>query len=358
MHRKCIDMPFVFSRCSYVVWKKDALGRKTAGTDKYLLRDVSASVSAKEVLAIMGPSGAGKTTLLKMLSLQSMGGMPYGDVALDGVPFTPTVYTKRAASVEQSDTLWPFFTCYDHLWYAIDACQPNLSGAQQNTMINKLLSDLGLESCRNTRAGNALIKGLSGGQKRRLSLGLALTKQPTLIILDEPTSGLDAAGAAAIMRMMHTVAVNLNAAVLCTIHQPSAKVFEGFDKTLILSGGRLAYVGAASEMAGYLGSIGLPVPPATNPADFMLDVVNKDFVSEEDVEKVLSRWTPTPAPASDASSASPTGVTRGFLGQLTSLMYKHGVLSLKDPILYIARVFIALNLALFLQIIFIKSREA
>jgi ABC-type multidrug transport system ATPase subunit len=152
--------------------------------------------------------------------------------------------------------------------------------------VSKLLKELGLESCANTRAGNALIKGLSGGQKRRLSLGLALAKRPSIIMLDEPTSGLDAAGAAAIMKMMQKVAIDLNAAVLCTIHQPSAKVFEGFDKTLILSGGRLAYVGPASEMATYLGSIGLPVPPATNPADFMLDVVNKDFVSEEEVEKV------------------------------------------------------------------------
>lgn len=96
-----------------------------------------------------------------------------------------------------------------------------------------------------------------------------------MIILDEPTSGLDAAGAAVIMSMMNKVATDMKAAVLCTIHQPSAKVFAGFDKTLILSGGRLAYYGKANEMATYMDSIGLPVPPATNPADFMLDAINR-----------------------------------------------------------------------------------
>ena len=266
------------------------------------------------------------------------------------------MYTACAGSVEQHDTLWPFFTTYDHLWYAVDLCQPGLSVAEQQALIGRLLSELGLESCANTRAGNALIKGLSGGQKRRLSLGLALAKRPSIIMLDEPTSGLDAAGAAAIMKMMQKVAIDLNAAVLCTIHQPSAKVFEGFDKTLILSGGRLAYVGPASEMATYLGSIGLPVPPATNPADFMLDVVNKDFVSEEEVEKVLSKWKSAAPPADDIAMAV-TGHTRSVPGQILSLGFKHGVLAFKDPTMYISRIFIAIGLTIFLNIIFIYSRD-
>ena len=90
--------------------------------------------------------------------------------------------------------------------------------------------------------------GLSSGQRRRLSLAIALTKQPSMIFLDEPTSGLDSAAAAKIMHFLKVTAKQTNIPILCTIHQPSASVYEGFDDVLVLAAGRVAYFGAAAQM--------------------------------------------------------------------------------------------------------------
>ena len=193
---------FEFKNCSYRV-KVRSDGRGLGNTpaccvktkDRYLLRNVSASVSSGEVLAVMGPSGAGKTTLLRMLALEKGPGTPYGNVTLNGHAFTRTVYTAHAASVEQEDSLWAFLTAREQLEYAVRLSRPALRSAERAAAVDELLGALGLESCQHTRAGNALVRGLSGGQRRRLSLALALAKEPLLVFLDEPTSGLDAAGA-------------------------------------------------------------------------------------------------------------------------------------------------------------------
>ena len=95
---------------------------------------------------------------------------------------------------------------------------------------------------RYTKVGNAFFAGLSGGQKRRLSLAVALLSNPLVLFLDEPTSGLDAAAAASIMRFLKELAVAANIAIVCTIHQPSSAVYNGFDRVMLLSGGKVAFL--------------------------------------------------------------------------------------------------------------------
>jgi ABC-type multidrug transport system ATPase subunit len=104
--------------------------------------------------------------------------------------------------------------------------------------------------CRATRAGNALLPGLSGGQQRRLSVAVALVKSPAVMFLDEPTSGLDAASAAAVMGLIKQAAIDRNIAVLCTIHQPSFQVFLGFSSVLFMAKGKVAYLGPAAALPG------------------------------------------------------------------------------------------------------------
>ena len=117
--------------------------------------------------------------------------------------------------------------------------------------VDKLLEKMGLESCAKTKVGNMFMQGMSGGQKRRLSIALALIKQPKLLFLDEPTSGLDAAAAVNIMVFVKELAKAENLIVVATIHQPSSKVYAGFDQVMILSGGREAYCGDARETMAY-----------------------------------------------------------------------------------------------------------
>merc|ERR1711998_813791 len=133
------------------------------------------------------------------------------------------------------------------------------SAALKRKRVDELLTTMGLNSCADTKVGNEFLKGLSGGQRRRLSLASAFLKDPLVIFLDEVTSGLDAAAAASITSFMQKLARSQDVIIACTIHQPSAKVFKGFDRLLLLSGGRAAYSGKVCEVDAYFRSLGFEI---------------------------------------------------------------------------------------------------
>ena len=240
--------------------------------DKDLLLDVSGSVNPGSVLAILGPSGAGKTTLLNMLTLEKKGGVPRGHIRVDGAPFTLAKYSTVAAYVQQFDTLWASLTVFDHLVCAMRLYQPQLEAVARVAAINDLVKSVGLEDHQHVKAGNEFTRGLSGGNKRRLSIALALAKRPSVLFLDEPTSGIDSASAVVIMSLLKAVAKARSVIIVCTIHQPPASVFAGFDSCMVLSMGRVAYFGKADSMGAWFASIGNPPPPQTNMAEFVLDL--------------------------------------------------------------------------------------
>jgi len=325
---------------------------------KHLLQGVSASVATGEVLALMGPSGAGKTTLLNVLTLEKGTGTATGSVTLNGHPFTLDVFRKHAAIVNQTDELWAFLTTREHLEYACALYQPSASEASRGASVDRLLADTGLEAAQHTKAGNELFKGLSGGQKRRLSLAVALCKAPRVVFLDEPTSGLDAASAASVMQFLKATAARTGVAVICTIHQPSSAVFDGFDSVCFLTGGRVAYLGKAAELPAYLGSVGHPLEGSANPADRMLDLINKDFSDAAAVEDMLVAWAKR-APSIQAA----TGMTAlaepdrpGCGVQLASLLSKHTTLVLRDPTIYLGRLPVAMSGSSFIAILYIHTR--
>ncbi len=259
--------------------------------DKILLRDVSASVSSGHVLAILGPSGAGKTTLLNMLTLQRKGGQPFGSVMLNGTPMDGVLYREHCAYVQQQDALWASLTTREHLSYAFALCRPDVFGAARVAGIDSLLEELSLKGKpEHTKAGNQFMGGLSSGLKRRLSIAIALAKKPSLLFLDEPTTGVDSASAAKIMGFLKQIAADKNLAIACTIHQPPASVFKGFDDNVVLASGRIAYFGPAAEMGEYFTALGRPPPAGVNLAEFVLDLVNKDFTAAAQVDELLNAW--------------------------------------------------------------------
>ena len=157
-------------------------------------------------------------------------------------------------------------------------------------VVSKLIADVGLEEFQDVRAGSEIVRGLSSGNKRRLSVALALVKEPKILFLDEPSSGVDSASAVRMMTFLKDIAAEKQIAVICTIHQPPASVFAGFDNTMILSMGRIAYFGKADKLSEYLTKIGNPPMADTNPAEFILDLVNTDFTPVEGVKEILDEW--------------------------------------------------------------------
>jgi ABC-type multidrug transport system ATPase subunit len=344
----------------------------TVGTDKkVIIQSLSATVHSGQVLAIMGPSGAGKTTLLNLLTLSAFGGKATGSVRLDGHELTLERFTAHCAVVEQNDFHWACLTARESLAFAKELYGADADSAAQNQeQVDQLLHDMGLTGCADTQVGNEFRKGLSGGQKRRLSVALAVVKKPKVIFLDEPTSGLDAASAASIMRFLKDLSQRSNIIVICTIHQPSAKVFEGFDQCMLLSEGRCAFKGPAADVEGYFGSIGHKMPANNSPAEFMLDIVSRDFSDTTIVASVLEEWSKhehnEPDVERERNLAMSEGAVkdrrdaRGCAGtwkQVSVLTRRQGLLIVRDPMLYGGRMAGFMLVCCFFAVMYIKARE-
>jgi hypothetical protein len=199
---------------------------------------------------------------------------------------------------------------------------------------------------------------------------------PSLPLQDEPTSGLDAAAAANIMVFIKELAKEERLIVVATIHQPSSKVYAGFDQVMILSGGKEAFCGDARETIGYFEGLGYPMSALTNPAEFFLDLVNADFVDQAEVDKILDQWaskkgmkgsasepaavvaTAAGAGAADrASTTSSSSSEAGTWHEIKVMLRRHALLVVRDPVLYIGRAFIFLFSNLYFTAVYAQARN-
>ncbi|CAM9382974.1 unnamed protein product, partial [Ectocarpus fasciculatus] len=330
---------------------------------KKILHNASAELVSGECLAIMGPSGAGKTTLLSVLTLTASGGTASGTVRLNGQDMSAALFKRRCSLVTQDDHHWAFLTGRETLTYAARLYLAHASEEEVEARVNEMLSDTGLESAADTRVGNVLIKGMSGGQKRRLSVAVALLKKLDVIYLDEPTSGLDSASAASIMQFIGSITREHRLISLITVHQPSTAVYNGFDRVMILSRGQVAYSGkAGKEALMYFSDIGHPIPANTNPAEFMVDLVNGDFNESAVVDDVLQAWAQSRSDNAKSEHTDALAVERDLEEcplprQVGVLLDRHFTLAVRDPMLYVGRMAIFLIATLFFAIIYVKARE-
>lgn len=331
--------------------------------DRKILTDAYGELHSGDCLAIMGPSGAGKTTLLSALTLDTHGGRSEGEVTLNGLPMTGALFKKRCTVVNQEDYHWAMLTCRETITYAADLYL-GLKPAETKRVVDDMIKRTGLESCEDVIVGNAFTKGLSGGQKRRLSVAVALLKKLDVIYLDEPTSGLDSASAASIMSFITQVTKDHKLISLTTIHQPATAVYNGFDKVMILSKGRMAYCGKAGDEAlKYFANIGHPIGANMNPADFMVDLVNADFHDEDVVNNILTNWSTNNPPLAIGGVAENDHRTEELeectLCRQTIIMFdRHMKLSYRDPLLFVGRMGIFLSATIFFAIIYVAARDA
>lgn len=141
-----------------------------------------------------------------------------------------------------------------------------------NVQVSDLLEGLRLEKCADSLIGSSLVRGVSGGEKKRTAVAVELITRPKMIFLDEPLSGLDSYAAWTVVQVLKELARN-GCAVLCTIHQPSSEIFETFDKMICLAEGRTCYCGGVAELTTYMSKLGKPIPVHYNPADHILFMV-------------------------------------------------------------------------------------
>ena len=240
-----------------------------------ILHDCHGIAKAGQVTALMGPSGSGKTTLLNVLAHRSQS--PYeGTISLNGDRISKQQLRTTSSYVEQDDALLGSLTVEETITFASKLATPHLTRKTRQQVVSSLIASFGLEKQRHTIIGTPLRKGISGGQKRRVSVAAQMVTFPKVLFLDEPTSGLDSAASFMVMKFISQMAKQHKLIVIASIHQPSASTFELFDSLMLLSQAKTCYFGPVKALPMYLEEH-MALPVGMNPAEFLLDLVNVDF---------------------------------------------------------------------------------
>ncbi|KAK4795800.1 hypothetical protein SAY86_028126 [Trapa natans] len=247
-------------------------GGRWSSREKTILNGVSGMVCPGEILAMLGPSGSGKTTLLTALGGRLSGKLS-GKITYNGQPFSGSV-KRRTGFVAQDDVLYPHLTVLETLFFtALLRLPGSITRDEKLRHVEGVIAELGLGHCRNSMIGGPLFRGISGGEKKRVSIGQEMIINPSLLLLDEPTSGLDSTTAQKIINTVKKLAAG-GRTIVTTIHQPSSRLYHTFDKVVLLSEGSPIYYGPASTALDYFSSVGFSTSMTVNPADLLLDLAN------------------------------------------------------------------------------------
>ena len=215
------------------------------------LRQINVSEHSGNLVGIMGSSGAGKSTLCNVLN--GMECPSKGEILINGIDMhkSPEQMEGLIGFVPQDDLLMEELTSYDNLFYAAKLCFDNLNRKEIDKLVLTTMSNLGILDIKDLKVGSPLSKTISGGQRKRLNIGLELLREPSVLFVDEPTSGLSSRDAENIMDLMKELTLK-GKLIFVVIHQPSSDIFKMFDKLIILDvGGYQVYDGNPVEAVVY-----------------------------------------------------------------------------------------------------------
>ncbi|MCO5607296.1 hypothetical protein L7F22_061489 [Adiantum nelumboides] len=265
----------MFEDLTYTVTKKIKKDGKWISKDIDLLHQIAGFAPKAMVTAVMGPSGAGKSTFLDALAGRIATGSLGGTVKLDGHRVSPTLIKRASAYVMQDDQLFPMLTVWETLMFAAEVRLGNKVSQEEKRMrVVKLIDQLGLNSAQNTFIGDEGHRGISGGERRRVSIGVDIIHGPSLLFLDEPTSGLDSTSAFSVIEKIHAIA-ETGSTVILTIHQPSFRIQKLLNHLIVLARGKLVYQGPPSNVPAHLVGMNRKVPKGENSIEYLLDVIQE-----------------------------------------------------------------------------------
>lgn len=263
----------------------------TADKNKQILKNVSGYANSGEITAILGPSGSGKTSLLNVLAcrtLYSKNIMLAGKCYVNDYLRNENTFKKRVGYVTQEDCLFSFLTVYETLYLGTCFYCNDLTKNEKDDLILDIINQLNLSKVKDTIVGDYRNKGLSGGEKKRLSIGLELISQPKIILLDEPTSGLDSFQALSVINTLEELSRE-GITIIISIHQPSSTIMNLINNIILISEGQTVYCGPTDRAVNYFLDIGFEMKNNFNPADFYLDLIALNYTSTELLDESKKR---------------------------------------------------------------------
>ncbi|GBG30503.1 ABC transporter G family member 23 [Hondaea fermentalgiana] len=334
---------------------------------KRILHNFNARFTSGELCAVMGGSGGGKSSLLSEIAKGS------DAMRLNGQPL-PQRYRDAVCVIPQADILFPALTPRQSLRYSAMLRLPSSAPASQiEEVVDRLISDLSLTKCKDTPVGDENRRGVSGGERKRVSIGTELVVNPSILLVDEPSSGLDSTTAEGVVELLRRLAKEHGQMVICTIHQPSYKLFCSFDKLLLLHHGRVVYNGRTQQpLHDYFISIGFKSPEFENPLDYYMRVLQER--EEEDQDFFANKWAElddakrealdTPRhPTASASGVSEAAMAKmtarnSWMHQFTTLLRRFFQDTLRDKTKFAQNLMLKLMTGTMLGIVFVnQARE-
>ncbi|KAL6336411.1 hypothetical protein AAG906_014583 [Vitis piasezkii] len=244
------------------------------GKNKHLLRCVTGKIMPGRVSAVMGPSGAGKTTFLSALVGKTTGCTRTGSILINGKDESIHSYKKIIGFVPQDDIVHGNLTVEENLRFSARCrLSANMPKPDKVLVVERVIESLGLQAVRDSLVGTVEKRGISGGQRKRVNVGLEMVMEPSLLILDEPTSGLDSSSSNLLLRALRREALE-GVNISMVVHQPSYTLFRMFDDLILLAkGGLTVYHGSVKKVEEYFAGIGITVPERVNPPDHFIDIL-------------------------------------------------------------------------------------
>ncbi|ORY55862.1 P-loop containing nucleoside triphosphate hydrolase protein [Pseudomassariella vexata] len=367
---------------SSISWRDVAVmvKHKETGEPLRIVDNVEGIVEAGEMCALMGPSGCGKTTLLNVLAHRPTNAREVnGSVLINGSPVSRATIREMSCFVEQEDALIGSLTVEETLDFAacLSVSTRTLSAKDRISRVRGLIKAFGLQKQANTLIGTPIRKGVSGGQKRRVGVASQLIASPTILFLDEPTSGLDSTASWEVMSLLGAAAKQNNLIIIASIHQPSTSTFNLFDKVMLLSGGKTHFFGPVTAVEGHYHAVGHAIPQHTNVAEFMLELVNTDFVAyrgpaqkhidylqwawgasshRRHVQAAIAEAESQAHRVTDSRNRAPSGTKPSSLSTILTLLHRSFIKSYRDVIAYTIRIAMYLGLGVMIGTVWLRLK--
>ena len=281
LERNKNDFTFTFKNIHYEV---ELLNKETNEYyTKNIIADTTSQGKSGEIMAIMGPSGSGKTSLLNFITNRVEFGSNSkhsGSLYINSEEISFEDIPNYSAYVMQDDVLFDILTPYESIWYSCKL-RKIVEDDKIEECVQGMINDLQLTGCKDTFIGSHMMKGVSGGERKRTSIGIEMISNPEILFLDEPTSGLDSQTSYQIISLLKRIAKEKNILVVCTIHQPSSNIFNMFDKLLIVEKGNMIYNDTPTNIVPYFESVKKPINPHVNPADGFMRILEENSMGDK-----------------------------------------------------------------------------